>query len=167
LPDLLKYLKAKDILRITGDEDWLARYYAVLVNSWYIRNLISIGYHTPEEALILKEAKLKELLKNKEAAIKYGKEYWAGFKPRARVDITGERVALMAELETLANFINLEADPVRRTALIELAMKKKGIDIERLPKTPPGEAMAIAGRTPQSNAASMSQQQTATKGRTT
>ena len=160
LPDLLKYLKAKDVLRITGDEDWLRRYYEVLVNSWYVRNLIAIGYHTPEEALILKEAKLKELLQNKEAAIKSGKEYWEGFKMRARVDITGERVALMAELETLANFIGLESDPVRRTALIELAMKKKGIDVERLPKTPPGEAMAIAGRTsPQSNAASMSQQQ--------
>lgn len=147
LPDLLKHLKSQDILRITGDEDWLRRYYEVLINSWYIRNLIAIGYHTPEEALILKESKLKELLQNKEATIKLEKEYWAGFKPRAQVDITGERVALMAELETLANFINLESDPVRRTALIELAMKRKGIDIEKLPKTSPEQAMAVAGRT--------------------
>ena len=62
---------------------------------------------------------------------------WADFKPRVYVDITGEQVNLVGELETLKNFAALEADPVRRTALIELAMKKKGIDIDKLPKSPP------------------------------
>jgi len=148
LPDLLKDLKAKDVLRITGDDEWLKRYYEVLVNSWYIRNLVAIGPHSQEEAMVLKALKLQELLKNKEAIIELEKEYWEGFKPRIKIDITGERVALMAELETLANFINLELDPIRRTALIELAMKKKGIDVEGLPKQTPEQAMVVAGRTP-------------------
>jgi len=147
LPDLLKDIKAKDVLRITGDDDWLRRYYEVLVNSWYIKNLIIIGPHTAEEAKALKDLKLQEVIKNKEAIINLEKEYWEGFKPRARIDITGERVALLAELETLANFIQLESDPVRRTALIELAMKKKGIDIEKLPKSTPEQQAMIAGRT--------------------
>ena len=148
LPDLLTSIKAKDILRITGDDDWLKRYYEVLINSWYVKNLIVIGPHTAEEAKALKDLKLQEVIKNKEAIIKLEKEYWEGFKPRARIDITGERIALMAELETLANFIQLESDPVRRTALIELAMKKKGIDVAKLPKSTPEQAMAIAGRLP-------------------
>jgi hypothetical protein len=41
----------------------------------------------------------------------------------------------MAELETLFSFIQLETDPVRRSALIELALSKKGVDITGLPKT--------------------------------
>ena len=40
-------------------------------------------------------------------------------------------------METLSTFIALEADPIRRTALIELAMRKKNIDVASLPKTPP------------------------------
>ncbi len=146
LPDLLKALKAEDVLRITGDDEWLRRYYEVLVNSWYIRNLIAFGYHSQEEAQMLKETKLKELLGKKEAIIPLEKEYWDDFQPRAKITITGENVALMAELETLANFINLEIDPIRRTALIEIAMKKKGIDVSQLPKTTPEQAMAVAGR---------------------
>ena len=150
LPDLLKDLKAKDVLRITGDDEWLSRYYEILVNSWYVRNLIVIGPHSLEEANFLKMGKLQELLKSKEATIDLEKGYWREFKPRIGINITGERVALMAELETLANFINLESDPVRRTALIELAMKKKGIDIAKLPKSTPEQQLAVAGRgTPQ------------------
>lgn len=135
LPDLLKDLKAEEVVKITGDDDMLRRYYEVLINSWYVRNLLVIGPHSKEEADTLKELKLQELLKNKQAIIELQKEFWEGFKPRIQVDITGERVALSSELETLSTFIGLEQDPVRRTALIEIAMKKKGIDIEKLPKT--------------------------------
>jgi len=149
LPDLLKDIKAKDVIRVMGDDDWLRRYYELLVNCWYHKNLAAIGFHTAEEGMMIKEAKLNELLRNKQAIIPMAKNYWEGFKPRARVLISGEKVSLMAELETLSNFINLEADPVRRTALIELAMKKKGIDVTKLPKTSPEQQMAVAGRTPQ------------------
>ncbi len=129
-----------------GDDKWLKRYYEVLVNSWYIRNLIVIGPHTQEDVDALKQAKFAEIMEKKEAIIPLRKEFWKDFQPRAKVVIAGENVSLMAELETLSNFINLEMDPVRRTALIELAMKKKNIDIESLPKTPPEQAMAVAGR---------------------
>ena len=149
LPDLMKDLKLEDVLRVTGDEEWLRKYYEILVNSWYIRNLHIIGLHSQEESVFLKEAKLEEMMAKKEAIIPLTKGFWKEFKPRAKVVITGEKVSLMAELETLSNFINLEADPVRRTALIEMAMQKKGIDISKLPKTTPEQMAQIAGRAPQ------------------
>ena len=148
LPNLLKDLKTEEFIRITGEED-LVKYYEALVNSWYQRNLHIIGLHTQEEAQALKEAKLKELSKKKEALWKPSKNFWKEFKPRAKVVITGEKVSLMAELETLSNFIQLESDPVRRTALIEMAMSKKGIDISKLPKTTPEQMAEIAGHSPQ------------------
>ena len=40
-------------------------------------------------------------------------------------------------MESISSFIALESDPIRRTALIEMAMAKKNLDISNLPKTPP------------------------------
>jgi len=135
LEDLGKELKRKDILRITGDENSLTSFYETLVNGWYIQNLLSFPPHGPEEATMLKTAKLQELMANPNKFLKLEKGWWDNVKPRVHVIITGENIALTQELETLSSFIALEADPVRRTALIELAMRKKGINVDKLPKT--------------------------------
>lgn len=137
VPELIKDLKTRDVLKLTQDSGFLNRYYEMIVDHWYISNLIALPSHSPEIAQVIKEAKLEELLKNKEAVVRLEKEMWEGFKPRAIVVISGENVNLASELETLQTFIALEADPIRRTALIELAMKKKNIDTEKLPKSPP------------------------------
>ena len=137
LPDMLKDLKSKDILRLTADSGMLNRYYEALINDWYVQNLLSFPPHDEEMAKDIKMQKLQELLKNKEALVEMEKDMWKGFKPRIRVSITGENYNLAAELDTYNSFITLEQDPVRRTALIELAMSKKGIDVSSLPKTPP------------------------------
>ena len=60
---------------------------------------------------------------------------WKNFLPRVIVSITGENYALARELESIKSFIALEQDPIRRTALIELAMNKTNIDVAKLPKT--------------------------------
>jgi len=60
-----------------------------------------------------------------------------GFKPHISVIITGEQLNLDADLQTLMGFAGLEQDFVRRTAMIEMAMKKKGIDVGALPKSEP------------------------------
>ena len=137
LPDLLKDLKSMDVLKLTEDSGQLARYYEMIVDSWYVGNLLSLPPHTAEMGQVIKESKLQELLKNKEVSVKLQREMWEGFKPRAFVVIAGENVNLGAELQTLQGFITLEADPVRRTALIEMAMKKSNIDVSKLPKSPP------------------------------
>ena len=135
LPDLIKDLKAKDILRLTGNSDYLKRYYEMVVNSWYLRNLIALGPHSSEQAEMMKDLKLEEIQARPEALVKLSKKMFEGFKPRCQVIISAESVNLIAELETLYSFIQLEQDPVRRQALIEKAMLMKGIDISMLPKT--------------------------------
>lgn len=137
VPKLLKDLRSKDVLKLTEDSGQLTRYYEMIVNSWYVNNLFAFPPHTPEMGQALKELKLQELLKNKEVEVQLNKEMWEGFKPRAFVVISGENVNVVKDLESLKNFATIEQDPVRRTALIELAMKKVGIDVEKLPKTPP------------------------------
>lgn len=137
LPELLKNLKCQDVLKITSDESFLQRYYEMIVDDWYVSNLIAIGVHAPEEGQMYKQLKLQELMKNDSTVVKLEKEMWANFLPRVIVNITGENFALANELETIKSFIQLEQDPVRRSALIEMAMKKKNIDVSKLPKTPP------------------------------
>jgi len=76
-------------------------------------------------AINIKMQKLTELLKNKEVTVTLEKEMWKDFLPKVRVSITGENYALATEMDTLSSFISLETDGLRRTALIEMAMKKR------------------------------------------
>lgn len=148
LPNLLKDLKSQEILHLTADSGALNKYYEALIDSWYVRNLLSFPPHDEEQAKDIKLQKLQELLRNKEAIVTLEDEMWKDFKPRVRVSITGENYALAEELDTLNGFIQLEQDPIRRTALIEMAMAKKNIDIVSLPKTPP---QPIQPQQPQQN----------------
>lgn len=137
LPNILNEFSVKDAIRVTGDSDIMERYYKMRVESWYLRNLHKMPPHGPEVADTIKENEMNKLLKNKEEEFKVSSGFWDDFKVRARVVIAGEGSTMVADLETLASFIQLEADPVRRTALIEIAMMKKGVDVASLPKTPP------------------------------
>lgn len=144
LPDVISNLKIKDILRLTGNSDYLKRFYEMAVDAWYIKNLIVLGPHTSDEATTLKQAKLEEIKKYPEALVKLEKDTFAEVKPRVNVVITGEQVNLATDMETLSQFIQLESDPVRRTALIEMAMARKNIDIGMLPKSKPEELRPVS-----------------------
>jgi len=148
LPDLVKSLKTKKVLRMTNEAGFLKRWYEMLVNSWYVRNLIAFGPHPEEYAVIIKEQKIAELSQSPETVVKLEKKLFEDMKPRMQVVISGENVRLAADLETLSTFIQLEADPIRRSALIEIAMNKKGIDVSDLPKTEAPEIQTPAS-TPQ------------------
>jgi len=139
IPELIKDLKGQEILRLTGDSDMLGRLHILLVEDWYMQNLPILPPHTNEIAVTLKEDKLKELKERPELLMKATKDLFKGFKPHISVIITGEQVNLDADLQTLMGFAGLEQDVVRRTAMIELAMKKKGIDVGALPKTDPAQ----------------------------
>jgi hypothetical protein len=141
LPDVMKELRKEKIIELTGNEKHLEEYHKMLAKAWYIKNLLIIPPHSAEQAEQFLGMKAEEYKKNDKTTIEMEKTLWQGFKPRARVRITGEGVDLTGELQTLANFIQLEMDPVRRSALIEMAMSKKGVDITNLPKTEP-ELMA-------------------------
>ena len=137
LPDLLKELRGQKIIDLTNSEENLKDYYEMVTEGWYIKNLINLPPHSLEIAQTLKESKLAELIRSQKASVKIEKGFWDSFKPRIKVVITGENVRLAADLESMLSFIQLEADPIRRSALIEMAMAKKNIDISNLPKSPP------------------------------
>lgn len=137
IPQIVKDIKAQDILRITGDSDILERLYMMIADSWYIRNLVNLPPHGPAEQAAFKDTIMQELKSRSQLLMSELKEVFDDFKPHVSIVITGEQVNLDADLQTIGNFASLEGDPVRRTALIELAMKKKGIDVGALPKSPP------------------------------
>ena len=134
-PEMLRDLKGKRIIEITGDSGVLNRYYKLLVDNWYIENLVNLPPHSTEIAESIKGEKLKELQRNKSIRVQLEEGMWDNFKPRAKVVITGENFNLAAENEKYKSFIQLEQDPIRRTALIEIAMAKNQIDVSGLPKT--------------------------------
>ena len=149
LPDVLKNLKSLDVVKLTNDTGMLQRYNEMIIDEWYINNLVALPPHSAEMAVAIKAEKVKELMINKDVRVKLSNEMWKGFKPRVKVVITGENYTLVSDLETLKAFITLEADPIRRTALIEMAMTKKGIDIETLPKTEAPQPQAMPQTLPQ------------------
>ena len=143
MPDILKDLKKKDIIRVTGDAEIMNRYYDMVINGWYMKNLPMLPPHTTEQAMLMKQQALQEMQARPEQFLKLSKDMWDEFKPRMTVVITGENVNMLAELETLQTFIQLEVDPIRRAFLLDQAYKKKGIDI------PPATPVSIQQEQPQ------------------
>lgn len=144
LPEIMDDLKVKEVLRLTGEPDMVNRYYDMVVRSWYVKNLLSMPPHGPEVTEALLEVKREELLKDPSQLVELQKDWLSGVKARAEIVISGENVSLTSDLQTLSTFIQLEGDPVRRTALIEQAMRRKGMDVESLPKTPPPQPGQVA-----------------------
>lgn len=156
IPAVVRDLKAKDVLRITGDSDMMDRLYGFIADSWYLENMLAIGPHTQEVAQALKLKQIEELKARPALLIEGLKKAFEDFKPYTSVVITGENSRLPEELKSINALIALEQDPVRRSALIELSAKKQQIDIASLPKSPPqalmpggGRGMAGAGAQPQ------------------
>lgn len=136
IPDLIKELSAQEILRLTGDGKMMDRLYDMIVEDWYVSNLIAIGPHGQDVADFLKQQQLAALKKRPHLLMTSLKQVFKDFKPSVSGVITGENSTLPQDMQTFSTFIALEQDPIRRTALIELAMSKKGIDVAALPKTP-------------------------------
>lgn len=140
--DLISEMKTQDILRLTGESSLMDQVYDALVNDWYVSNLLALGPHTSQEGQVLRDVKLQELKARPALVVTGFKELLKHYKPRVTCIITGEQYDFQSELNTYAYFVSLEPDPVRRTALIELMMRKKGIDIGSLPKSAPPSTMA-------------------------
>lgn len=136
LPDVMREIRTKKIIDLTSAAH-LEEYYQMLAQTWYVRNLLSFPPHSTQEAEMLVLLKIDELKRKGGAVLKVEDDFWKNFKPKIKIVISGENVNLMAELESLYSFIALEQDPVRRTAMIEMAMARKNIDITQLPKSPP------------------------------
>lgn len=132
LPEMVKDLRGKDIFRLTGNADLIDMFFEIAANNWYIDNLVEIGPHTPETAMLLKAEKMEELKKN-DPLIKNSREIWDDVIQRLYVTITGENTDLGSQLETLANVLQFEQDPARRAYLLDLIYKTKGIPLPPAP----------------------------------
>lgn len=143
-PGLCENITAKEILRLTGDSDMLARLHHLIVEDWYLQNLIAIGPHSPEEALMLKSQKLLELQSRPQLLMKGVADAFENFVPHATVEISGENSRKGVMMETYGNFIQMELDPVRRSHMIEAAMKRAGLDVGGMPRLSP-EQLAPQG----------------------
>ena len=150
LPELVKDLRGRDIIRITGNQDLLNQFYAIAAENWYIDNLVKIGPHTPETAMLLKSEKVEEL-KRTDPLIENSKEIWDGVIGRMFIAITGENSDLGEQLETLANLLQYEQDPARRSYLLDTIYKTKGIPLppEFVPTVKPEQGAPTDKATPE------------------
>lgn len=133
MPDLLKDLSGEDIFVLTGDEEVLDQLRELMVEDWYIHNLVQIGPHNRETAIAIKEEKMEEI-KKIDPTIKNSKEIWKGVEPRLYVTITGENSDLADNIEDLVNLLKMEQDPTRIAFLLDSIYKIRGIPIP--PATP-------------------------------
>jgi len=137
IPEHVKDLKTQDILRLTGDSQMLKRLCMMIVDGWYLENLVTFPPHTNEEAMTLKQQQAEQLMARPDLLMEGIKIVMADFAPHATVDISGEKMNVDSDLQTIGTFVGLEMDPMRRTALIEEAMRLKGLDVANFPKSPP------------------------------
>jgi len=137
IPEHVKDLKTQDVLRLTGDNKMLVRLAQMVVENWYLTNLVSFPPHTMQDAETMKAQQMQQIMSRPQILMKGVHKLFTDFVPHAIVNITGEKMNIDSDLQTIGTFVGLEMDPVRRTALIEMAMWKKGLDVGGLPKSPP------------------------------
>jgi len=147
LPELLKDIKTKDVIRLTGDPEMIKQLRRMQAENWFVRNLIYMG---PEAALpeirdALIEQKVKEL-GDKEPLLENDKKFWENVLPRLHITITGENMDLTEQLNTLASLIQYETDPARRAFLLDRVYKIKGLDV---PPPPQPTAQPVQTGNPQ------------------
>ena len=128
LSTLVKDIRAKDIVEVTGDAQFIDRFRLIAVEGWYVSNLAKIGPHGPEEAAALKQQKLLDL-RQTDPLIENAKEIWDGVLKRIRITITGENYDTSENLQTIASVLQFETDPVRRAFLLDTIYTSKGIPV--------------------------------------
>ena len=141
MPELVKHLKGKDIFRLVGDVDIMDQLREIMVESWYMQNLVQIGFHTREQAIAIKQEKADELKKT-DPTIENSKEIWDGVLPRLFITITGENSDLSDQIQDMVSFMNIETDPERISFLLDSIYKIRGIPIP--PKRPPEPTVTSA-----------------------
>ena len=140
LPDLLRSLKGEDIFTLTGDKDMLDQLRGIMVDRWYVENLVKIGPHTQEVAAAIKADKLKEL-QDTDPTIENTKDIWTGLYPRMFITITGENSDLADQVTDLMTMVGLEKDPDRIAWILDQIYRIRNIPIPpRKPQPTPNGA---------------------------
>ena len=144
MPELVKGMKGKDIFRFVGEVEILDQLREILVENWYMQNLVKIGPHTRAMAEGIKEEKLDEL-RDADPVIDNSKEIWQGVLPRLFVTITGESYLYNETVQDILQLIQFEQDPERINFLLDMMYKIRGINIPpKIEEQPPESQEAIA-----------------------
>lgn len=138
LPELVSDLKGEEIFRLVGDTDIIDQFREILVNSWYMQNLVKIGPHTSEQAKAIKDEKLDEL-RNVDPTIENSKEIWNGVLQRLFVTITGENSDIQDQIQDLINLVTLEQDPERLAWILDMIYRARNIPIPPKREQQPAE----------------------------
>ncbi len=148
LPDMIKDLKGEDVFRFVGETEILDQLREIMVNSWYIKNLVNIGPHTKDIADAIKAEKLDEL-RQSDPVIENMKEIWKGVLPRLFITITGENSDASDNIQDMVQLMQLEQDPVRLAFLLDSVYKIRGIPVPPTPEQTPAETQLLQrGETP-------------------
>lgn len=136
LPELIKDMKAKDVFRFTGETDVIDQLREIIVDSWYMDNLVKIGPHTEDVGKAIKQEKL-EIMKKEDPVLNNAKEIWNSITSRVFVTITGENSDISDKLQDLMALITLEQDPDRIVWILDTMYKARGIPIPPKKEQPP------------------------------
>lgn len=128
VPELIKSLRGEDVFNFVGDEQIMDQLREIIVNNWYMQNLVRIGYHTNEQAEAIKAEKLDELRKA-EPVVKNMDEIWRGVQPRMYITITGENSDLADNVQDMVSLMQMEQDPERVAYLLDSIYKIRGIPV--------------------------------------
>lgn len=138
MPELVKHLRGEDVFNFIGEEQIMDQLREIIVNNWYMQNLVRIGYHTNEQAEAIKAQKLDEL-RQAEPVVKNMDEIWKGVLPRMFITITGENSDLADNVQDMVALMNLEQDPERIAYLLDSIYKIRGIPVPPKKEQAPAE----------------------------
>jgi len=149
MPELVKGMKGKDVFRFVGEVEILDQLREIMVEDWYMQNLVQIGPHTRAMAEGIKQEKLDDL-RDADPVIENSKKIWEGVLPRLFVTITGESYLYNETVQDILQLIQFEQDPERVNFLLDMMYKIRGINIppkkeEQSPESQ--EAIAQQGTT--------------------
>lgn len=127
LKPFIKYIKGEDIIRLTGDYSFIDGFREMLAESWFWKNIVIIGPHTPDERDQIIKLKTQEL-KKQDPTLKNTKEIWKEVLPRLFITIVGENFNV-DEQRTVMQMLQFEQDPIRRAWLTDYIYRSKGIPV--------------------------------------
>lgn len=153
VPELVKDLKGKDIVRLTGSSEMLDEFRKILAENWYVNNLAIIGPHTPEIKEGLIQEKILEL-QDSDPLLKNSKEVWKEILPGLKVTVVGESYST-AEVGTIMQLLPAVKDPQLQARMVEYVLGSKGINLPMTEQT----AEPVMGGRPEVEEETVAEQQ--------
>lgn len=145
LPEMVKGMKGKDVFRFVGEVEILDALREIMVENWYMQNLVEIGPHTKEMAEGIKQEKLDEI-RDADPMVENAKEIWEGVLPRLFVTITGEAYLYNETVQDILQLIQYEQDPNRVNYLLDTMYKIRGINVPpKIEEQAPEQIDAVEG----------------------